>query len=74
MQPCMQFVLTLSGVRSSPLILMSSPGFCFTGVQRPRVGGEWRLGVVGDIKTPTQTSARKHEARITSAAARHKYS
>lgn len=30
-----QFVLTLSGVLSSPLILMSSPGFRLTGGQRP---------------------------------------
>lgn len=68
MQPSVQFVLTLSGVRSSPLILMSSPGFCFTGVQRPRV--EWVGGVESNINTPTQTSARNHEAGITSAAAR----
>lgn len=35
MQPSMQFVLTLSGVQPSPLILMSSPGFRFTGIQHP---------------------------------------
>lgn len=57
MQPSVQFVLTLSGVRSSPLILMSSPGFRFTGAQRPGVGG---VGVEGDINTPTQTRGMHH--------------
>lgn len=46
MQPSMQFVLTLSGVLSSPLILMSSPGFSFTGIQRPNeaLGVGWGGG------------------------------
>lgn len=53
-----------AGVRSSPLILMSSPGFRFTGVQRPRVG--WRGGgggVEGNINLPTQTFAQQLRGR-----------
>lgn len=57
MQPSMQFVLTLSGVLSSPLILMSSPGFRFTGIQHPNeVPG---LGGGGGLRT-TSIQLHKH--------------
>lgn len=56
MQPSMQFVLTLSGVLSSPLILMSSPGFRFTGIQHPNevpgLGGGSRTTSIQPHKHP----------------------
>lgn len=53
-----QFVLTLSGGLSSPLILMSSPGFRLTGGLGRREGSE------GDVKPPAQTLTSAHRQKL----------
>lgn len=55
-----------------PLVSADSNELPWVPFYRHPASWGWR-GVEGDIYTPTQTSARKHETRITSAAATHRF-